>query len=383
MTSSEPVVAPVPVRRVEPVELPADRLAHRREHGESFPIIDRDACTFAFCGPAIRVRMVHFGVGLPDDLDFTPVSTDGPEDWWVLALSFPAGSRFEYKLEITDSFGTHLVEDPLNPLVARHPFGGNSVCEAAGYVDPDWASQRPDVAAGSIVDVEITSAALGRRADATVYRPAGFDSQDGRRYPLVVLHDGGDYLRYAGLSSVLDNLIDGGAIPATIVALLHPVERLVEYADDRRHHAYLVDELLPRLEADLPLTGERYLSGASFGAVATLSAAVFAPGVFTGLLLQSGSFAGAGTGCWRRPEPLWTPVKEFVGRYLAAPAAVVERVAITCGLFESLICENRGLAPVLEGSGMRVSFDQWLDGHNWTSWRNSLGVALPRLMASA
>ena len=56
---------------------------------------------------------------------------------------------------------------------------------------------------------------------------------------------------------------------------------------------------------------------------------------------------------------------------------------MTCGVFESLICENRGLVPVLESTGMDVTFDESLDGHNWASWRDRLGVALPALLASA
>jgi enterochelin esterase family protein len=52
-------------------------------------------------------------------------------------------------------------------------------------------------------------------------------------------------------------------------------------------------------------------------------------------------------------------------------------------VFESLICENRGLVPVLREAGMDVAFDETLDGHTWESWRDSLGVALPALLASA
>ena len=52
-------------------QLPPDVLDARRDAGEPFPIVDGDACTFAFHGPAISVRLVHFGVGLPVDLAFT------------------------------------------------------------------------------------------------------------------------------------------------------------------------------------------------------------------------------------------------------------------------------------------------------------------------
>lgn len=75
---------------------------------------------------------------------------------------------------VTDSFGTRMMEDPLNPQLASHPFGANSVCEAEGYLEPDWALPHPDVPAGSTVDLAINSVALGRTAHTSVYRPAGY-----------------------------------------------------------------------------------------------------------------------------------------------------------------------------------------------------------------
>ena len=185
---------------------------------------------------------------------------------------------------------------------------------------------------------------------------------------------------------MVDNLVHGGVLPPTVVAFLHPGERLVEYADDARHHDFLSRSCCRSSSASCPPAAspaKRCLVGASFGAVASLSAAAYAPGVFGRLLLQSGSFAGAGTGCWPRPEALWQPVKQFVHRFLADPKAVAERVYVTCGVYESLICENRGLVPALGDAGMDVRFDETLDGHNWESWRDSLGVALPALLASA
>jgi enterochelin esterase-like enzyme len=366
------------------MQLPPDLLDARLDAGEPFPIIDGDSCTFAFHGPAISVRLVHFGVGLPVDLSFTLVDED--REWWALTLAIPSGSRLEYKLEITDSFGTRLIEDPLNPMSASHPFGGNSVCETAGYATPDWATERDGVPRGSIHDVSLESAALGRQATTSVYVPAGYGDDGAPRCPLVIVHDGPDYLRFADASTVIDNLVHGGVVPPTVVAFLHPGERLVEYANDARHHEYLTTELLPRLEGDLATGGEpskRCLVGASFGAVASLSAAAHHPGTFGRLLLQSGSFAGAGVGCWPRPEALWQPIKRFVHTFIGNPSVVAEHVYVTCGVYESLICENRGLVPVLESTGMDVTFDESLDGHNWASWRDRLGVALPALLASA
>ena len=357
-------------------------LEERIAAGDPFPIVEPERCTFVHRGPAIGVRLVHFGVGLPADLTYEQLDDT---DWWVLALAVPAGTRLEYKLEIVDSFGTHLVDDALNPERAAHPFGVNSVCSAHGYTEPRWAQADPAGAGGRLVGFSVDSDAYDRRVDATVYLPAGFEGHGASRYPLLVVHDGSDYLLYAAAATVLDNLIADGSMPPTVVAFVPPGERLVEYADDPRHAALLTAELIPALEDELPLRAEpagRFALGASFGAVASLAAAQRSPGFFGGLVLQSGSFAGAGSGCRPRPEALWRPVRRFVGDYLANPVPVAARVFVSCGAYESLICENRGLVPVLAGAGMQIRFVQQLDGHNWASWRDAFGLALPWVLGT-
>jgi enterochelin esterase-like enzyme len=372
VTASLPIV-----RRVE-ARWTAEALDERRAAGEPFPIVEPGRCTFAFAGPVISVRLAHFGVGLPEDLSFEPVDES---EWWVLALEVPDGTRLEYKLDVVDSFGNRFIEDPLNRTIASHPFGANSVCEASGYVEPLWAQQADDVPKGTYDDIVVWSDAYGRDTAVTVYRAATVDGPA----PLIVVHDGGDYLRYAEAGSVLDNLVHGGVIPPIVAAFVQPHERLVEYAGDPRHATYLTKELVPRLEADFGVLAEpreRCLVGASFGAVASLSAAVAAPGFFGRLLLQSGSFAGAGRGCRPRPEPLWRPVQRFVAGFLARPEAVSERIFVSCGAYESLICENRAFVPALRDTGMDVRFVESLDGHNWACWRDTIGVGLPWLLNS-
>lgn len=371
---------PIIERRPLPEYLTVDELERRLADGAAFPVVEDDVCCFAYRGEVIGVRLMHFGVGLPDDLTFEPLDDS---DWWLLPLAMPKGTRLEYKLEVEDSYGRHLIDDPLNPHDASHPFGANSVAVAAGYEPPAWTRTDPDIPTGRLVDFVLDSAALGRETRTAVYLPPGFELDGGSRYPLLVVHDGGDYLQYASATTVLDQLSASGAMAPVVVAFTQPGERLVEYADDDRQHRHLTEELVPELERELPLVGApkgRVVMGCSFGAVASLSAAAAAPGYFGGLLLQSGSFAGVGVGCRPRPEKLWRPVRAFVRSYVHAPAAVADRVAVTCGVFESLICENRALVPVLESTGMEVRFIEQLDGHNWVCWRDSLGLALPWLL---
>lgn len=375
---------PALARLEAPASITAATLDARRDAGQPFPIIEPGRCTFAYHGPVQEVTLSHFGVGLPADLAFTRI---GDSPWRVLTLSVPEGTRLEYKLTVTDSFGQRLIEDPLNPRLASHPFGANSVLLAHGYEAPPWSLPRPDVERGRTIEFYLDSEALGRKVTAHVYLPANFTGEPATPYSLLVAHDGDDYLTYADTATTLDNLIDDGAMPPTIAVFVNPDERLVEYADDARHTAMLVDELLPELTQDLPVTSDparRCLMGASFGAVATFAAALRRPGVFGRLCSQSGSFAGAGRAsgavCLERPEPLWDPVKRFVDELLAAREPIAERVYVTCGAYESLICENRALVPVLRSTGADVRFVQHAGGHNWDCWRDVLGSGLPWLL---
>jgi enterochelin esterase family protein len=119
----------------------------------------------------------------------------------------------------------------------------------------------------------------------------------------------------------------------------------------------------------------RCLMGASFGGVASLSTVWRYPQVFDSLLLQSGSFAFTDIGeHWR--TPVFDPVVEFMNRFRENPGNPVKQIYLSCGVYESLIYENRSLVPFLRSHGFRVEFEEAYDGHNWENWRNRLRSAL-------
>ncbi len=348
-----------------------------------FPLTSPDATTFAYRGDVESVRLVHFGIGLPPDLSFERL--DG-STWWLLPLALPVGTRLEYQLEVVEGGRGRVIDDPLNPFRARNPFGENSVCRAYGYVVPPWALHDAAATPGVRRSLTIPSAALGRPVSVTLYLPASFEMEPEHRFPLLVMHDGTDYLHHAAAATVLDNLIHRGLVPEFVVAFCDPGDRLDEYADDERHARFVAEELVSYLERHLPLIGDRdarCLGGASFGAVATLSTARRYPEHFGRLLLQSGSFAGASGECVEPMDGLWTPVYDFVRRFIADPVAVADRVFMSCGVFEPMITENRALRPVLAATEMDVVMNEALDGHTWGCWRDLLGVALPWLFADS
>ncbi len=374
-TATAPRLRPNPA--LEPAVL--DRLVFER----GFPLAEPGVTTFAYRGNVDSVRLIHFGIGLPENLAFERLEGS---DWWLLALGLPTGTRLEYKLAICHNDHEWDTEDPLNPFESRNPFGSNSVCRSYGYSVPPWALRDPDAQTGLQRSMGIWSKALGRAMPVTLYLPASFTMNPDYPYPLLVMHDGTDYLHYADAATVLDNLISQGLIPEMVVAFSDPGQRLAEYANDHRHAQFVAEEMVPYLEAHLPLTGgrgARCLGGASFGAVATLSTAVRYPDTFGHLLLQSGSFAGAQERPGEAEDSLWQPVVEFVSNYLQAPSRVADRVFMSCGVLEPLIRENRALIPVLQKTGMEVVLEEAIDGHTWGCWRDMLGMGLPWLFTDS
>ena len=338
------------------------------------PIVEGARCTFLYRGEADQVSLVHRAVGLPEHI---PLRRLYLTDLWYVVVELPEGSRFEYQLEVARGDQRQRINDPLNPRLAHSPVGSSSVCYARGYEVPEWTRPDPESRPGSLVDLKVPSRALRRDCAVTLYLPARVLRT--ARYPLLVVHDGSDYLQYASAKTVLDNLIHRLDVAETIVAFVAPGDRLAEYANSAAHARYLTAELIPRLEAEFPLAAApsgRCLMGASFGAVAALSTAFRYPQVYGSLLLQSGSFVFTDIGNDHGGGPAFEPVVKFVNRYRAAPRRVADRVFVSCGVYEPLIIRNRSMVPTFEAAGMAVRYVEARDGHSWENWRDRLREGL-------
>ena len=334
------------------------------------PVVEGDRATFLFRGEADAVSLSHWIVGLPSQI---PLRRLHGTDLWYVVIDLPASSRVEYKLEVRRGGSTELLDDPLNPKLSYNPMGQNSVVFASGYEAPDWTFEDPDARPGSLTHLTLPSRALKRDASVAVYLPARFRRSG--RYPLLVVHDGSDFLQYAAAKTVLDNLIHRLDVGEVVVAFTDPGDRLTEYADHPPHARWLTKELVPHLEAEFPLLARpsgRCLMGSSFGAVASLSTANRHPGFYGSLLLESGSFVFTDIGNDHGGGAVFDPVVKFVNAFRGRPRRVVDRAFVTCGVYEPLIVRNRSLVPVLRETGMDVRYIEARDGHNWVNWRDRL-----------
>jgi enterochelin esterase family protein len=361
------------IHRLEREETGDGRAIDAFLESNDFPLVEGTTVTFIYRGEADAVALRHWIAGLASAQPFVRM---GETDLWYLSMDLPRGSRVEYKLELVRDGEKTWIQDPLNDAIAHDPYGFNSVAHADGYEVPEWTQPDPEARPGELVDHDIESRAFGETRTVRVYLPARF--RETRAYPLLIVHDGDDYLRYSGLRTVLDNLIHRGEVPPLVAALTTSPDRLTEYPNHAPHATFLKEELVPELEAKLPLIerpDSRGLMGASFGAVASLSTAWRHPGFFGNLLLQSGSFVFTDIG-EHRHGPTFDPVVRFMNEFREAPGRPAERLALTCGMYEEMIYYNRSVVPRLQATGMAMRYKEARDGHNWENWRDQLRGAL-------
>jgi enterochelin esterase family protein len=334
-----------------------------------FPLVDGSNVTFVYRGAADAVYLRCWIAGLDTAQPFQALSDT---DMWAATIELPKGSRIEYKFEVIRNGHRELVLDPLNEVLAHDPFGSNSVCQGYGYERPVWTLEDPAARRGELRQDRLHSEVFKGEREFQVYVPARFRSN--RRYPLLIVHDGKDYLNFASLGTVLDNLIHALEIRPMVVALVQSPDRLKEYGANDAHARFLAEELLPHMAAAYPLIDEpqaRGIMGASFGGVASLHAAWRNPELFGRLLLQSGSFAFSDIGRHSR-GPVFDPVAEFMNEFREVPGNPAEQIYMSCGIYESLIYENRSLVPLLQAQGIDVRYEEARDAHNWENWRDRL-----------
>ena len=341
----------------------------------AFPMMEGDTATFFFWDdrPTQAVYLQHWVFGLSSRVEFERIPNT---DAFYLFLDLPRRARVEYKFSVVRDGNDHWMANPRNPRRAYDPFGSNSVCPASSYEEPDWVHHDATARLGLMRHGKLHSAAWGHDREYEMYIPA--KARKGKRYPLLIVHDGGDFLHYATMKTVLDNLIHRHEVAPMLVCFTSGVHRNGEYAANPLQADFLAKDLLPHLESEwpvLPGPQHRGLMGASFGAVSSLFAAVRHPGTWGQLLLQSGNFAFTDIGDHQRGA-LWDPIVTFMNQLRDHPPKLGARVYMSCGTFESLIYYNRSLVPLMQKQSDDFRFHEAPDGHNWINWRDRLREGL-------
>jgi len=298
------------------------------------------------------------------------------EKAWRLEVDLPADARIEYRLEVAGHGNGEWIIDPANAETASNPFGTNSVYTGPTYRLPNWMDAAPE--RGTTREIRVRSSCLGGRRHHLLYAPPGVG--DDEPLPWLVVLDGADYVAYAGLLRCVESLIADGRIRPVRIVGLNPRKRHEHYVGSDLQAAHIVEEVLPHVARRVAAASSVAVMGASLGAVAAWHAAWRYPNTFSGLFLQSGTFAMG-------PHPelddtMARSISRFVAQALNDPRVADMPVVQTCGRWESLIDWNRAVARRLEQVSSRHTYIETWTGHDWGAWSGTLDVGLQSVLGS-
>jgi enterochelin esterase family protein len=325
--------------------------------------VEDDAIVFRLSDPGHELSGVSVWLDLvrpaewPDDLALAEV-----EGGWELRLALPDLDCLEYLFSSDDT----MTPDPGNPQQVEGAFGPHSWLALPGYAPPAWLD-------APIVDGARHQLSAGE-VDVEVWEPVG---HEGESLPLLLVHDGAEMEAYGGVVRY------AATRPPMRVALLSPGSARDErYAANPAYAAALVGEVVPALRDAFPTAYEPVLLGQSLGGLAALHAAWLYPTAFSGLMLQSGSFF---TPVLDPQESGYSHFDHVVGfvamlhESTGVPAGFPP-VAITCGLAEENLANNRLMHTHLADLGAEVTWGEARQGHTWMCWRDTLDPHLGTLL---
>jgi enterochelin esterase-like enzyme len=298
-------------------------------------------------------------------------------DHWELTIDQPPVNRMEYLFELFRADGSNQwVLDPGNPATVDGAFGRKSVREFAGYSPPTWLTASAE--AGDTQNLDLPAPQLKATLSVRVWSPPG--AQDDEPLPMLFAHDGPEYDSLADLTRYLAAGVTGSWLPRMRAALLSPGARDRWYSANLGYARALRHVVIPALTGRLA-TKARIGMGASLGAVAMLHAHCRFPDAFDALFLESGSFFVPRSDGHERRFPYYRRIVSFVsgvnrGRLPGRPIPV----ALTCGVIEENVENNRLTAAALQAHGYPASLHEVPDMHNYTAWRDAFDPYLTRLV---
>ena len=342
---------------------------------------DKDAVVDAWFAehpelPILEGELVHFVYrGEVEDVAVTGSMLDGtsPESMERIAgtdvhyktYRIEPGTRWEYAFQV--DFGP-LKADPANPRTT--PAGnGPDISEvlAPGYTVPTHFLPKAEGARGRVESFEFAAAEHGTTREIQVWLPPGYDAGE-KRYPLLLVHQGPDWLAKGGLVNTLDNLV-GRSVRPLVVAGIAPMPQWWFESGGTGTEAYmtmLVRELVPALEQRYrlsPDSADRAVMGAEgFGLTAIFTALAY-PETFARAAAVSVSLGDV--------------TRHALFRRIAEGPVVDVRLYVGWNRYEArdrdagmdLRADGARLLGALKERGYAVTGGELPDAHGWGGWR--------------
>jgi enterochelin esterase-like enzyme len=297
---------------------------------------------------------------------------------WAARVPRPPVDRMEYLLTLRAPDGSEpMVLDPDNAETVPGVFGDHSELLLPGYQRPEWiGTASPPWAAEPLkVDTEVAGVVV----HGELLTPPEASQSD--VLPLLVVHDGPEYVRLARLLDYLGWLTTQRESLLCRVLALQPEDRNLSYAASPEYTEALVRLAVPLARTMAPSIGPAVGLGASLGALALAHASATHPGAFGGLFLQSGSFFRPEFDAHERRFRYFHRVVAATTQLHAQPSSLSGVVIrLTAGTGEENLDNNRALVTRLSTSGLDARITEGRDGHNYVAWRDLLHPGLADLL---
>lgn len=280
-------------------------------------------------------------------------------DLWYITKEFPENARFDYKYVVDGNW----ITDSLNKNVTSGGAGNNSTLIMPKYKSEYEEIIVADVPRGKVIkDLKYNSNFLKTEMTYSIYLPFGYEKD--KTCCILYALDGSDYLNFSNINLIFDFMIQKGEIPNFVGVLVNPHERTTEYTVYEPYYYYVIKELIPNVEAEYTSNKshlDRAVIGVSWGGLTSIYLAVCAPGQFSRVLSQSGSF-------WPKDWLIFDLVSEAVTPQI--------KFCLQTGTIQDTEEMNDAMANILTSKGYGVDYVKYAESHSWGNWKGHINEGL-------
>jgi enterochelin esterase-like enzyme len=326
----------------------------------SFPYLEQDTLAyFLFRGNANQITVPGDANGWNQNA--FPMQLVSGTNLWYRTEVFEADARLDYKFVLN---GTTWILDPLNPRTVSGGYGPNSELCMPDYLPAPEIEYYPNIDHGTIEDTMFYSINLSNTRQIRVYLPPQY-TITGDSFPVILFHDGSDYLTLGSARNVIDYLISEHRIEPIIALFVPPVDRNQEYAGSLKtpFTNFIVQEVFPWLDGKYrtrTYQASRAIIGASNGGNISLWLGLQHPDFFGNIGAQSSNVQDTIANGFRNGPFLNLKFYLDIGTYdISALIPLVEN-----------------FQQILQNRGYPCQYQVYHEGHSWGNWRAHIDNAL-------
>jgi enterochelin esterase-like enzyme len=329
----------------------------------SFPVTESDTiCTFIYKGVAQNVKIAGDFTGWGPNLSMEAISGT---DFWYNSTDFESDARLDYKYVLN---GSNWILDPGNPYTCIGGYGPNSELRMPSYLVPPEIAYYATIPHGTIRDTSFYSNNLGNTRTVKIYLPPNYNIV--HQYPVILFHDGPEYISLGNAYNIFDYLISHQEIDPVIGVFVAPVDRESEYDGIKKDAftAFIVDELMPVIDQKYAASKDphkRATIGVSSGGNIALYIGMKHPEAFGKIAAQSSNVETIISDTYQNEPKMDLELYLDIGTY---------DISVLIPLVSNF-------AQILQNKNYVYQSKIWHEGHSWGNWKGHLSFALRQFFA--